>query len=92
MAISYAVFGPDQLKTLQKIHASTVLALPLPERTASVQAKLAEFILQSAAQGEWDPVKLRTSALTRYKSEQIQKAPFEFAEHDSSPAGISDCA
>lgn len=63
MELPNAVFQPDELTLFRTVLDLTTASIPLPYRTSEVKARLAERILRRAAEGERDPVKLKTAAL-----------------------------
>ena len=62
-AIPGAAFDPSEIAILRNALDDAVAHLPAERRTSVSKAHLAERILQCAAKGERDPVRLRTAAL-----------------------------
>ena len=63
MELRYAAFKPEELTLLRKVLDDTVEGIPPQFRTSEVKGRLAERILNRAAKGDRDPVRLRTAAL-----------------------------
>ena len=58
-----AAFDPEEIRFLKEVLDDAVAALPVQLRTSATRAVLAHNILTQAAQGERDPIRLRTLAL-----------------------------
>ena len=56
-------FDTDTVQLMRLVLEETAAKLPRHLRTSSVKIELAELILKAAAQGERDPVRLRSAAL-----------------------------
>jgi hypothetical protein len=57
------ILKPAEIIRLRAVLNEVVLVLPKPQRTCETQALVAELLLQLAAGGEQDPVKLKDRAL-----------------------------
>ena len=62
-SVAGASFEPETIKLMRLVLDNAAAMLPTHLRTLSVKIELAELILKAAAQGERDPVRLRSAAL-----------------------------
>jgi hypothetical protein len=63
MLESNTIHEPEVIALVKQVFAEACAALPPGRDTQSTRAHLAECILQAAAAGERDPVRLRVYAL-----------------------------
>ena len=58
-----AVFQPELVELMRSILDDATAMLPEAKRTSAMKAEIASHILECAAQGERNPVALKTAAL-----------------------------
>jgi hypothetical protein len=64
---SDAAFDPETITLLKKVLAEAERTLPNQRRSSEARVKLATGILEAAAKGERDPLRLRTAGLVSIK-------------------------
>ena len=58
-----AIFDPETITLLKKVLAEAERTLPNQRRSSEARVKLATGILEAAAKGERDPLRLRAAGL-----------------------------
>jgi len=70
MGIPHVSFSLDEVALLRAILDEVATLLPVAKRTTEAKTLLAQKILACAANGERDPVKLRSAALLEWKADR----------------------
>jgi len=63
MGVRGTVFQPELIALMRSVLDDAAAMLPEAKRTSTMKAEIASHILECAANGERDPVVLRTAAL-----------------------------
>jgi predicted subunit of tRNA(5-methylaminomethyl-2-thiouridylate) methyltransferase len=64
MRTTGTVFQPELIELMRAVLDDATAMLPEAKRTSSMKAEIASHILESAANGERDPIALRATALS----------------------------
>ena len=72
-----AHYDPETLVLLRQVLDEAWAALPDGSKSDSLKFEMAQHILKQAADGVWDPVRLRASALVRAVGEPTASEAFK---------------